>query len=75
MSQQGHEHVVDDVLEEGRVACITDDEKPVDEAVAAVLSRVSGRTVRRLVLDDEDFVGEPIEHGMPEPFARLFLGT
>ncbi len=42
--------------------------------VAAVLSEVSGRTVRRVVVDDDDFVAGLVEHGTPEPLARLFLG-
>lgn len=43
--------------------------------VAAVLSEVSGRTVRRVVVDDEEYVARLIDHGTPEPFARLFLGS
>lgn len=45
------------------------------QQVATVLSEVSGRTVRRVVIDDEDFVKRLIDHGTPEPFARLFLGS
>ncbi len=45
------------------------------QQVAAVLSEISGRTVRRVVVDDEDFVKRLIDHGTPEPFARLFLGS
>ena len=43
--------------------------------VAAILSEMSDRTVRRVVADDEDFVAGLIDQGTPEPFARLFLGT
>jgi NAD(P)H dehydrogenase (quinone) len=42
--------------------------------VAAVLSKLSGRAIRRVVVDDEDYVGRLVDHGTPEPAARLFLG-
>ena len=45
------------------------------QAVAAVLSEASGRTVRRVVVDDEDYVERLIDRGTHEPFARLFLGS
>jgi uncharacterized protein YbjT (DUF2867 family) len=49
---------------------------PVDlRDVATVLSEVSGRPVRRVVVDDEDWVARLIEHGMPEPVAQLLLGS
>ena len=43
--------------------------------VAAVLSEVSGHTVRRVVVDDEDWIASQVERGMPESVARLFIGT
>jgi uncharacterized protein YbjT (DUF2867 family) len=50
--------------------------KAVDLAgVAASLSELSGRVIRRIVVEDEEFVKGRIEHGMPEAFASLFLGT
>ena len=45
------------------------------QEVAAALSEVSGRTVRRVVVDDEDYVRHLTDGGMPDPFARLFLGS
>lgn len=45
------------------------------EGVAAVLSQVSGRTIRRVLVDDEEYVARLIDHGIPEPAARLFLGS
>ena len=45
------------------------------EEVAGMLSAVSGRTVRRVVIDDEEYVAHLVGHGTPEPFARLFLGS
>ena len=41
--------------------------------VAGVLSDLSGRTVRRIVVDDEDFVADLVDHGTPEPMARILL--
>lgn len=43
--------------------------------VVVALSEVSGRTVRRVVVDDEDWIAGLVEHGTPEPLARLLLGT
>jgi NAD(P)H dehydrogenase (quinone) len=45
------------------------------QQVATVLTELSGRTVLRVVVGDESFVERLIEHGIPEPFARLFLGS
>ena len=45
------------------------------QAVAAVLSEASGRTIRRVLVDDEDYVERLIDRGTPEPFARLFLSS
>lgn len=43
--------------------------------VAAVLSEVLGHTVRRVVVDDEDWIASQVKRGMPESVARLFIGT
>ena len=43
--------------------------------VAALLSETTGRPVRRVVVDDEDWVAARVEHGVPEPVARLLLGS
>ncbi len=45
------------------------------QEVAAMLSEMSGRTIRRVVVDDQDYVADLIDHGTPEPFAQLFLGS
>jgi NAD(P)H dehydrogenase (quinone) len=45
------------------------------QEVAATLSEVSGRPVRRVVVDDEDWVAGLVERGTPEPVARLLLGS
>jgi NAD(P)H dehydrogenase (quinone) len=41
--------------------------------VADVLSELTGRTIRRVVLDDDEYVAHLVGHGVPEPAARLFL--
>lgn len=43
--------------------------------VAATLSELSGRTIRRVVVDDEDFVARLVQKGTPPHYARLFLGS
>jgi uncharacterized protein YbjT (DUF2867 family) len=43
--------------------------------VAATLSELSGRTIRRVVVDDEDFVARLVQKGTPEHYARLLLGS
>ncbi|NKQ51437.1 NAD(P)H-binding protein [Amycolatopsis sp. K13G38] len=45
------------------------------EEVAATLSELAGRTVRRVVLDDEKWVASLVERGTPEPMVRLLLGS
>ena len=42
--------------------------------VAAVLSERSGRTIRRVVLDDETWKDEAIQHGLPPAAADFSLG-
>lgn len=74
-------------LAEAAAAILTDDRRPnsdtpvltgadaVDLAdVAEMLSEQTGRTVRRVVVDDETYVAGLVEHGVPVPAARLFLG-
>lgn len=43
--------------------------------VADMLSELTGRTVRRVVIDDDDFTARLIDRGLPQPFAQLFIGT
>ena len=43
------------------------------DEVAEILSDLSGRTVRRVVVDDEDHVTGLTGHGVPEGAARMFL--
>ncbi len=44
------------------------------EAVAAILSELTGRPIRRVVADDEAWVQGLIGHGVPEAQARMLLG-
>ncbi|MGD0245768.1 MAG: NAD(P)H-binding protein [Streptosporangiaceae bacterium] len=43
--------------------------------IAGIASEVTGRDIRRVVVDDEAWVGEQVAHGAPELMARFMLGT
>ncbi|MQY11962.1 Quinone oxidoreductase 2 [Streptomyces sp. RB5] len=42
--------------------------------VAALLSHSSGRTIRRVLTEDEEWVAGLIKHGVPDDQARMLLG-
>ncbi|WP_067689111.1 NmrA family NAD(P)-binding protein [Nocardia jejuensis] len=42
--------------------------------IAAILTDLSGRTVRRVIVEDEDWTAGLITHGVPEAQAELLLG-
>ena len=42
--------------------------------IAATASELTGREVRRVVVDDEQWIGQQIAQGTPEPAARMMLG-
>jgi uncharacterized protein YbjT (DUF2867 family) len=44
------------------------------EAIAGILTELTGRTIRRVVADDEEWTAGLIGHGMPEDQAKLLLG-
>jgi len=44
------------------------------EGVAGILSELTGRTVRRVVADDDEWVSGLIGHGVPEAQATMLLG-
>ena len=44
------------------------------DEIAGIASEVSGRYIRRVVLDDEKWVDEQVAQGTPEPMARFLLG-
>ena len=41
--------------------------------VAAILSRITGRTIERVVMDDEEWVAAMAAGGMPRPLAEFLL--
>lgn len=73
-------------LAEGAAALLTDDDRPDSDIVtltaveavnlqqvADVLSELTGRTIRRVLSDDDEYVARQVDHGVPEPAARMFL--
>lgn len=44
------------------------------EEIAEMASEVTGREIRRVVVDDGEWVAGLVAHGTPEPMARLLLG-
>jgi NAD(P)H dehydrogenase (quinone) len=42
--------------------------------IAGIASEVTGHDVRRVVIDDEQWVADGVAHGTPEPMARFMLG-
>ena len=43
--------------------------------IAGIASEVTGRDIRRVVVDDDQWVAGQVAHGTPEPMARFLLGT
>jgi NAD(P)H dehydrogenase (quinone) len=43
--------------------------------IAGIASELTGRTIRRVVIDDDTWVAGRVAHGAPEFMARLLLGT
>jgi NAD(P)H dehydrogenase (quinone) len=43
--------------------------------IAGLASELTGRDVRRVVVDDDAWVAGRVAHGTPEPMARFLLGT
>jgi len=44
------------------------------DEIAGIASELTGRDIRRVVVDDEKWVAEQAAHGTPEPMARFLLG-
>jgi len=42
--------------------------------IARILSELTGRTIRRTVIDDDDFIQNLVGNGMPEGVASMMLG-
>lgn len=66
------------ILREGRFDGITPPltagHAPDLEEVASILSELTGRTIRRIIADDEEWVAGLTGHGVPEGRARMLLG-
>lgn len=73
-------------LAEAAAAVLTDTDRPSSDTpvltaadavdltdVAEILSELTGRTVRRVVVDDDDYVAGLTGHGVPEPAAGMLL--
>jgi uncharacterized protein YbjT (DUF2867 family) len=66
--------LADDGRLDGITAPLTAPEAIDLEAVAAILSDLVGRTVTRVVVDDEEYRATMIAHGAPEQRADFLLG-
>ena len=44
------------------------------DEIAGIASELTGRDIRRVVVDDEAWVAEQVAHGTPEVMARFLLG-
>jgi NAD(P)H dehydrogenase (quinone) len=42
--------------------------------IAGIAAELTGRDIRRVVVDDENWVAEQVAQGTPEPMARFMLG-
>jgi NAD(P)H dehydrogenase (quinone) len=47
---------------------------PTFDEIAGIASELTGRDIRRVVMDDEDWVAAQAAHGTPETAARFMLG-
>jgi NAD(P)H dehydrogenase (quinone) len=47
---------------------------PTFDDIAGIASELTGRDIRRVVMDDEDWVAAQAAHGTPETAARFMLG-
>jgi NAD(P)H dehydrogenase (quinone) len=63
-----------DTTVDGPTPALTATEAVTFDDVARVLSEVTGTTVRRTVVDDEEWLAQQIAHGTPELAAHLMLG-
>jgi NAD(P)H dehydrogenase (quinone) len=47
---------------------------PAFDDIAVIASELTGRDIKRVVLDDEEWVAGQVAHGQPEQMARFLLG-
>ncbi|RAO50221.1 NAD(P)H dehydrogenase (quinone) [Micromonospora noduli] len=66
--------LTDDGVLDGVTAPLTASEMLDLEAVAAILSDITGRSVERVVVDDDQWRASSIEQGMPAAAADFTLG-
>jgi uncharacterized protein YbjT (DUF2867 family) len=59
---------------DGPTPPLTAPEAVTFDDIAAAMSLIAGTSIRRTVIDDEDWVQRMIGSGTPEPAARLMLG-
>lgn len=57
---------------DGAITLISDEAVALDD-FAARASELSGRTIERVVVDDEQWVDDQVANGVPEPAARFML--
>lgn len=66
------------LVNEGCLDGITPPLAPIEslnfENLAAIASEITGRSIKRITLSDEDFVKHMVAKGYPEQYAKLFLG-
>ena len=54
---------------------LTADAAVTFDDIAGIASELTGRDIRRVVVDDDAWVAAQVAHGTPESMARLLLGT
>jgi NAD(P)H dehydrogenase (quinone) len=54
---------------------LTADAAVTFDDIAGMAAELTGREIRRVVVDDDAWVAGQVAHGAPEPMARLLLGT
>lgn len=65
--------LVDDQRSDRGVVTLTGTQAVDLQQVADTLSGLVGRTVRRVVVDDDEYVARLVSHGVPESAAQLLL--
>jgi NAD(P)H dehydrogenase (quinone) len=66
--------LADDGILDGVTPPLTAPELLDFEAVAAVVSDLTGRTITRVVVGDDEWTASAVEAGMPAPAAEFTLG-
>lgn len=66
--------LVDEGRFDGPTPALTAPEAHDLEGIAGILSGLTGRTIRRVVVDDDEWVQSLIGHGVPEGRARMLMG-